>query len=186
MPRRYLYLIRNGHYAREDQGDGSLTELGQRQVQLTAQALHGFPFRNLSYSPHQQVRETATIFAQRFQIPSQETELLRQYDEQMKFGTLSRSMLMNAHAVQQQQLEAAVQHFIVPPPDEDWQEIIVCHANIIRDLICRALGVNPATWAHMLINHCGISCLSVDEQGTVELLSYNDVNHLPDNLHTES
>jgi serine/threonine-protein phosphatase PGAM5 len=187
MPRRYLYLIRNGHYAREDEGDGSLTEFGKRQVQLTTQALQGFPFRAIHYSPHQQVRETALAFAQAFQISDYETELLRQYNEQLKFGTLSRSMLMTAHTVQQQQLDAAVLQFITPPDsDQDWQEIIVCHANIIRDLICKALGVNPSTWAHMLINHCGISCLSVDEQATVELLSYNDVNHLPNSLHTES
>lgn len=191
MARRFLYLIRNGHHARQDDGEGPLTEIGQRQVAITIQALRGFPFAALYYSPHLQVRQTAFAFAQSFGLDAQNTDLLRQYDDQTKFSTLTRNMLMSALQAQRDQIENAHAAFVVPPPGNlDEHILLVCHANIIRDLICRALNVNPASWAHMLINHCGISCLSVaavpDGGAHVELLSYNDVNHLPDSLQTEN
>ncbi|MCS6836316.1 MAG: histidine phosphatase family protein [Anaerolineae bacterium] len=190
MTKRFLYLIRNGHYARHDGGEGPLTEIGQRQVSVTIQALRGFPFMALYHSPHLQVEQTALAFAQAFGLDARSTDLLRQYDDQIKFSTLTRNMLMNALQAQHDQIENAYETFVVPPCDSDEHIILVCHANIIRDLICRALNVNPSSWAHMLINHCGISCLSVeavpDGRTRVELLSYNDVNHLPDSLHTEN
>jgi serine/threonine-protein phosphatase PGAM5 len=191
MAKRFLYLIRNGHHARRDDGEGPLTEIGQRQVAITIQALRGFPFAALYYSPHLQVEQTALAFAQAFKLPAQPTELLRQYDDQTKFSTLTRNMLMSALQAQHDQIESAHAAFVVPPLVEmDEHVVLICHANIIRDLICRALNVSPSSWAHMLINHCGISCLSVEALPNggahVELLSYNDVNHLPDSLQTEN
>jgi len=186
MAKRFLYLIRNGHHARQDDGEGPLTAIGQRQVAITVQALRGFPFEALYYSPHLQVEQTAQAFAQAFNLEAQQTNLLRQYDDQTKFSTLTRNMLMSAFQAQHDQIEDAHATFVVSPSGEAEQHILlVCHANIIRDLICRALNVSPASWAHMLINHCGISCLSI-EADHVELLSYNDVNHLPDSLQTEN
>lgn len=187
MPKRYLYLIRNAQYAREEESqEGTLTLEGTEQRLRTAHAIAHLPVRAIHCSPYKQVRQTAHILAQAFGISPSETPLLRQYDTfTMNDGTLTRAQLLQAADSQHQQLEAATVVFIQPPPShDDLHEVIVCHANIIRDMICRALGVNPASWAHMVIHNCGISCLAIDEAGNVELLSYNDVNHLPDHLQT--
>lgn len=188
MAKRYLYLIRNGDYEREDSDslEGGLSDIGIRQAQHTASALSYVGLSVIHASPYRQVRETAQIIANVKQTPISETPLLRQYDTfAMKDGTLTRAQFLNAADSQKQQLQAASVVFIQPPHDSlDIHEAIVCHANIMRDLICLALGVNPASWAHMVINNCGISCLTIDLSGAVELLTYNDVNHLPDGLHT--
>ncbi len=187
MQKRYLYLIRNAQYEREgDTQEGNLTAGGEEQRLRTARALRHLPIQTVHCSSYYQVRQTAQSLADAFGIPVQETPLLRQYDTfAMSDGTLSRAQLMHAADSQQQQLEAASVVFIQPPPAyDDIHEAIVCHANILRDLICGALGVSSSSWAHMVINNCGISCLAIDVTLNVELLTYNDVNHLPDVLHT--
>jgi broad specificity phosphatase PhoE len=188
MPKRYLYLIRNAQYKRaENSTEGTLTDAGERQAQISANALAHLPIQSIHCSPYEQVRQTAQYFADVCQVKSIETGLLRQYDSfAMEDGTLTRKQFLSALENQQQQLGAAFVVFVQPPPAKtDYHEIVVCHANIIRDLICKGINVNPATWAHIVINHCGISTLSIDDHNTVELLTYNETNHLPDSLKTE-
>lgn len=192
MAKRHLFLIRNGQYVRDETtGAGPLTPLGREQARLTAQAMRDLSIDALDCSPYQQVLETTDIFSAGLQLDAHQNHLLRQYDsiQDMKQRTLTRAMLFAAHEDQRKQLQAAYEVYFQPPaPDApaDQSQIIVCHANIIRDLICYALGVNPASWAHMVINHCGISVTSIDANGELELVAYNDTNHLPDDFITEA
>ncbi|KAG7394996.1 hypothetical protein PHYBOEH_004398 [Phytophthora boehmeriae] len=57
--------------------------------------------------------------------------------------------------------------------------IVVCHANIIRWFVCKALGVDPdGTWGRMRYNHCGITALEIDSVGNVQLAYMNQTGHL--------
>ncbi|KAL3673026.1 hypothetical protein V7S43_002323 [Phytophthora oleae] len=62
---------------------------------------------------------------------------------------------------------------------KDRFRVIVCHANIIRWFVCKALGVDPdGTWGRMRYNHCGITAMEVDSVGNVQLTYMNQTGHL--------
>lgn len=190
MIKRYLYLIRNAQYNPEGDNGGSLTDVGLKQATLTTQALRHVPVHAIYTAPYRQATETAKIIAiLNRKIPIQEMDVLRQYKViDMMQDTLTRKMLMeNSGDEPKQQLEAAYAMFFrLPDMQSHSHELIICHANIIRDLICRAMNIKPESWAHMVIHNCGISVISIDEAGEIDLAAYNDVAHLPDRLQTET
>jgi serine/threonine-protein phosphatase PGAM5 len=69
------------------------------------------------------------------------------------------------------------------PSKRDRIELVVCHGNLIRFLMTRALGVNPSVWARFVSNHCGITRMLVREHG-YRCVSYNETTHLPVGLVT--
>lgn len=192
MAARILYLIRNGQYDRDtrslEEAGGPLTEAGRDQAGRTALALRDLPIRAIYCSPYRQSQETAAFFAEALpQALLEESNLLRQYDTMQDVdSTFHPDILARALAFKKRHLARAYEHFfLLPDEDANLHEVIVCHANIIRDLICRAIGVQPETWAHMIINHCGISCMRITAEAAPELVVYNDVSHLPDSLRTD-
>ena len=40
-------------------------------------------------------------------------------------------------------------------------------------------------WSHMLINNCAINIISIESATDMQLIAFNDVRHLPENLRTE-
>jgi hypothetical protein len=69
----------------------------------------------------------------------------------------------------------------------DRYRVVVCHANIIRWFICRALGVEPdGTWGRMRYSHCGVTSLEIDSVGNVQVAFVNQTGHLPTALITEN
>lgn len=70
---------------------------------------------------------------------------------------------------------------------DDRYRIVVCHANIIRWFVCKALGVDPdGTWGRMRYNHCGISAFEIDSVGNVQLAYVNQTGHLDTTMLTEN
>lgn len=69
---------------------------------------------------------------------------------------------------------------------DDRYRIVVCHANIIRWFVCKALGVDPdGTWGRMRYNHCGITALEIDSVGNVQLAYMNETGHLDTTMLSE-
>ncbi len=191
---RVIYLIRNGQYDRDaldpvDELSAPLTDIGRQQAQLTGRALSHLPIRYALFSPYQQMFETMELItAPLGDIERQETHLLRQYDSlsQVPGSTLHPDIVRHLAASQKRQLEDAFTTFFSPVEAPiELHGLLICHANIIRDLICRAIGVSPESWAHMMINHCGISTVAILEDSSAELVGFNDVKHLPEELRTE-
>ncbi|GLE07088.1 hypothetical protein PINS_up016957 [Pythium insidiosum] len=61
----------------------------------------------------------------------------------------------------------------------DRYRVVVCHANIIRWFVCKALGVDPeGTWGRMRYNHCAVTAMEVDSVGNVQLAFLNQTAHL--------
>lgn len=56
--------------------------------------------------------------------------------------------------------------------------ILVCHMNVIRYFVCRALQLPPETWLRMRGNNCGITEIIIQPSGQVSLGSFADVGHL--------
>merc|ERR1719414_1318933 len=56
--------------------------------------------------------------------------------------------------------------------------IIVCHMNVIRYFVARALQLPPEAWLRMRGNNCGITEIIVLPTGQVTLGTFADTGHL--------
>jgi serine/threonine-protein phosphatase PGAM5 len=57
--------------------------------------------------------------------------------------------------------------------------VLVCHGNVIRYLVCRALGVDTKAWGSMGIRHASITEVFVRADGAVRLVTYGDAGFQP-------
>ncbi|KAG8291855.1 hypothetical protein J6590_051761 [Homalodisca vitripennis] len=84
-------------------------------------------------------------------------------------------------------IEAAFRRYIHradPEQKGDSYEIIVCHGNVIRYFICRALQVPVDAWMRIGIHHASITGIAILPNGRVVLSTINDSGHLPVKLVT--
>lgn len=74
-----------------------------------------------------------------------------------------------------------------PPPETQHEfEIIVCHANVIRYIMCRALQLPPEAWLRFCPFNCSLTYLTVRPTGTVSCRMVGDIGHLPYSMSTFS
>ena len=65
-------------------------------------------------------------------------------------------------------------------------EIIVCHANVIRYFMCRALQLPPEVWLRYCPFNCSITYIMIRPTGTVTCRMMGDIGHLPYDMATFS
>ncbi|XP_060699892.1 serine/threonine-protein phosphatase PGAM5, mitochondrial isoform X3 [Hemiscyllium ocellatum] len=63
--------------------------------------------------------------------------------------------------------------------ENDSYEIIVCHANVIRYFVCRALQFPPEGWLRMCLNNGSITWLTIRPNGRVALRTLGDTGFMP-------
>ena len=85
-----------------------------------------------------------------------------------------------------EQAKAAWQKYFIPARGKDQNDIIVCHGNIMRYFVMRALMVPTEAWGNTNLYNCGISEIVIENDGRVMLLSHNDNGHLPPEMKTLS
>jgi serine/threonine-protein phosphatase PGAM5 len=64
-------------------------------------------------------------------------------------------------------------------PESHEFEIIVCHANVIRDFLCRALQLPPEAWLRFCNLNCSLTYLTIRPTGSVSCRMFGDIGHLP-------
>ena len=57
-------------------------------------------------------------------------------------------------------------------------EVVVCHMNVIRYFVARALQLPPETWLRMRGDNCGITEIIVTPKGQASLGRFADTGHL--------
>jgi broad specificity phosphatase PhoE len=191
MAERTIYLVRHGQYSADkpsvDELGNGLSELGRQQAALTGQRLSALPITSITHSGLRRAQETAEIIAEWFpRLRVQSSALLREctpcvpvgYEE--KFAKYSPDMI----ARDTQQAQAALDAFFRPAVEGNHHDVLVCHGNIIRYFVLRALRAPVELWANTDVYNCGISEISVKPDGSVLLISHNDTGHLPYELRT--
>ncbi|KAL1467007.1 hypothetical protein MTO96_005873 [Rhipicephalus appendiculatus] len=184
---RYLYLIRHGDFNLYEHSDSArtLTALGRRQANLTGSRLQqlGIPFCQLTHSTMTRAAETAEIIHQHLpHLPLYQCELIREGEPippEPQYGIWKpQSKFLTDGA----RIEAGFRKFFhraLPHQKQDSHEIIVCHANVIRYCICRALQIHPEAWSRMSLGNCSISVVKIAPTGRVTLRALGDQGHLP-------
>jgi len=66
-----------------------------------------------------------------------------------------------------------------PDQQDDSFDIIVCHANVIRYFICRALQFPPEAWLRLGLANCSVTLLSIEANGRVVCEMMGDHGHMP-------
>ncbi|CAB4070429.1 RARS [Lepeophtheirus salmonis] len=166
---RYLLLVRHGQY---DFSNGKLTPKGWEQAFATARRLKEL---NL---PLQVVVAL---------LPT--NELLREGAPYPDIPKRSSWKPPLSYHVDGARIEAAFRNYFHRAPPEqkkDSYEIIVCHANVIRYFVCRALQLPPEAWLRLSLKHASLSIICIRPDGRISLRALGDSGHLPPNLLTDS
>lgn len=70
-------------------------------------------------------------------------------------------------------------HHYLGPSRTAATQIYVCHANVIRYFLLRALQLDERAWLRLSVAHASIVWISVDHDGYVSCRLVGDAGHLP-------
>ena len=187
---RTVILVRHGHYV-PDPKDSSpgpgLSPLGIAQAKLAAARLAGLPgtFDAFRASPMTRAHETAKVIAA--ELPGVSLEIAPELAECTP-STRRKEVIADDKpedlAACAAKLDALFEKWFVPARGSERREILVCHGNVIRSLVTRALGVDPEAWLEMSVAHASLTQIRVEADGRFKVISIGDIGHVPPNLQT--
>ena len=191
---RTIYLIRHGDYNHEDERDPDvgreLISLGIAQARLVASRLKSLPVKinSLISSTMTRARQTAMIINSEFpELELQQYRLIRECTPPTWRKDIMEREVPEELKDCTDSLEAAFNKFFIPSPDdEDRIDVIVCHGNVIRYFVTKVLKVNTMAWLQMTIGNCSLTIIRTMPNGSMRLVAFNDVGHLPPNMQTET
>ncbi|ETN78523.1 hypothetical protein RB195_020349 [Necator americanus] len=182
---RNIILIRHGQYHLD--GDRkNLTPLGREQAAFLGKRLaeSGMKFDSLVMSTMPRATETAEIILEH--MPTLKRSTCSLIEEGPPYPPVPPvdhwKPQYSEFFAEGARIESAFRrhiHRAPPSQKEDSYEIFVCHANVIRYFICRALQFPPEGWLRMSLGNCSISWLVIRPSGRVSLRSLGDIGHLP-------
>lgn len=184
----YIYLIRHGWYDAADPRDPrvgkALDDLGRRQAKLTGARLAGLPNRpdRLISSTFTRAAQTADIIAKSLHMPVvRDSEVCECAAPNDRWPSRSPADAETC----QVRLERAYARYVRPADsDRDERDVIVCHANVIRWLVTKSLGLPTARWPNYEVGNASITVLVVRPDGGTRLAAFSDTGHLPPSLQT--
>ncbi|XP_018413114.1 PREDICTED: serine/threonine-protein phosphatase PGAM5, mitochondrial-like isoform X2 [Nanorana parkeri] len=184
---RHIFLIRHSQYKLDGKTDEErvLTSLGREQAELTGQRLAslGFKYIHIVHSSMTRAKETTEIISKYLPaVKKSSSDLLREGAPIRPDPPVCHWKPDVEYYEDGARIEAAFRNFIHradPKQEEDSYEIIVCHANVIRYIVCRALQLPPEAWLRMSLNNGSISHLVIRPSGNVSLRMLGDSGFIP-------
>ena len=177
MGSRTLILLRHGQY---EPDSGSLTPLGREQARVAAKYLRDFHFDAIWASTLTRARETADIVTDHVGGRVRTTRILKE-----GMYTKIEGYLVPASERREDRARADAAYVkFFRKSRTDRTELLVCHGNLIRYLVCRALKAPINKWMRMNTHHCGLTRIVIRDTGAVRVVSYNETAHLPRKLVT--
>ncbi|XP_070076596.1 serine/threonine-protein phosphatase PGAM5, mitochondrial isoform X1 [Equus przewalskii] len=185
---RHIFLIRHSQYHVDAslEKDRTLTPLGREQAELTGLRLAslGLKFNKIVHSSMTRAVETTDIISKHLPgVCKVSTDLLREGAPIEPDPPVSH---WKPEAVQYYEdgarIEAAFRNYIHradAKQQEDSYEIFICHANVIRYIVCRALQFPPEGWLRLSLNNGSITHLVVRPDGRVALRTLGDTGFMP-------
>jgi serine/threonine-protein phosphatase PGAM5 len=187
---RTVVLVRHGHYVPDPAADArlgpGLSPLGQAQAHLAGARLAAQSrFDGLYVSPLQRARDSAAAMDSDF--PSRRFEVVEDLAEctpPVRGTPAATPEEKQAQADCKAQLDKAFARFLKPAGGSDHADMLVCHGNVIRYLVTRALDVDPAAWLGMSVGHASMTTIRVEPDGKLRVIAVGDVGHVPPTLRT--
>ncbi|XP_046964040.1 serine/threonine-protein phosphatase Pgam5, mitochondrial isoform X2 [Vanessa cardui] len=184
---RHLFLIRHGQYNIEGATDKErvLTELGRQQADLTGQRLAKLDIKwdLLVRSTMTRAQETAMIIAKHLpkDLEVKDCQLIEEGAPIPPEPPVGHWRPEPKFFQDGARIEAAFRrYFHRAPPEQthDSYTLLVCHANVIRFFVCKALQFPPEGWLRISLNHGSITWLSILPNGNVVLRGLSDTGHM--------
>lgn len=185
---RHIILIRHGQYHMESNDDAErrLTPLGCKQAKLTGIRLKelGLNYTNIVESTMTRAKETSAIIQEYISnVPVKSTDLLRE-GAPIKPEPMHPSWQPSEKSffTEGARIEAAFRKFIHRAnvdQKEDSVDVVVCHANVIRYIVCRALQFPPEGWLRMNLRHGSITWITIRPNGKVSVRCIGEAGHMP-------
>ncbi|RVE53996.1 hypothetical protein evm_001399 [Chilo suppressalis] len=185
---RHLFLIRHGQYNLDGGTDKEriLTELGRQQADLTGQRLACLDIKwdLIVRSTMTRAQETAKLIAKHLDkdIEVKDCQMLEEgapippEPPTGHWRPEPRQFFQDGARI-----EAAFRrYFHRAPPDQtkDSYTLLVCHANVIRFFVCKALQFPPEGWLRISLNHGSITWISILPNGNVVLRGLGETGHM--------
>lgn len=186
MAIKTVLLLRHGQYKKEPVEQ--LTPLGRKQAALAGKRLKAFKISKMHFSTMPRARETAEIVKKHMEYEKRAlgTDILHECvpgfpkKKRKKSGHTDLKKL----AKDKRQADRAFKQ-IFTFSKRNSTELVVCHGNIIRYFICKALGINTELWLSMDIKQCGISSIQLNSKTReMKVMAHNDLGHIP--LHKQT
>jgi len=128
-------------------------------------------------------RETAAVMHETLtSIPIQQTSLLSECTPPMADANVAKERVSKEAAECEKQLDEAFKQFFIPATGTARGDVLVCHGNVIRYFVMKALGVETGMWIRMSVAHASLTVIQITPKGAFRVLSVGDVGHLPPNL----
>ena len=190
---RSIVLVRHGNYAADASIDEKigpgLSPIGVAQAHLAGARLGALPtrFDALHVSPMQRARDTAAVIGEDLpgQVFTVDDDLHECTPPTRRAAVMAREKPGDLAACQAQ-LDRVFARYFVPAKGASHAELFVCHGNVIRYLVTRALGVDRQAWLEMSVGHASITTIRIKADGTMQVIAVGDVGHIPPNLQTGS
>ncbi|KAH3891287.1 serine/threonine-protein phosphatase PGAM5, mitochondrial-like isoform X2 [Dreissena polymorpha] len=184
---RHIIMIRHGQYFDTEKldKDRKLTELGREQANMVGKRLAelNYPYTQLICSTMTRARETADIIHKHLpDLERKETDLLREgapIPPEPPSGNWKPEAEFYSDGAR---IEAAFRKFFYRAGADqvnDSYEIMVCHANVIRYFVCRALQFPPEAWLRISLNHASITWVYIRPNGRVGIRTLGEAGFMP-------
>lgn len=189
---RTLYLIRHGQYDHDDQRDPevgkALVPLGVTQARLLSARLQGMPvrFSALHSSTMTRARETARVIGDDLGLEVKTSRSLRECTPPTWRQDIMEEETEEELTACEEQIDAAFSEYFTPAAGSARHELIIGHGNVIRSFVTRALEVDPKSWLGMSIANCSLTIIHIHADGSMKVITYSDVGHIPPNLQTRT
>nr|XP_019532781.1 serine/threonine-protein phosphatase Pgam5, mitochondrial-like isoform X2 [Aedes albopictus] len=185
---RHLILVRHGQYNMDGRSDLEryLTEKGRKQAAISGERLKdlGIEFDKIVRSTMTRAQETAKIMS-----ASLPAELKLCDDSLLEEGAPVPPEPPVGHWRPEAsffedgaRIEAAFRkyfHRADADQKQDSYTLIVCHANVIRYFVCRALQLPPEAWLRISLGHASLTWVSILDDGRVTLRTLGETGHMP-------
>ena len=191
---RHLILIRHGQYNLDGKTDDEryLTPLGCEQAKSTGERIANLnlPLTSIVSSTMTRAQETANLI--RPFLPSDLKSLPNDaiLCEGAPFppvpsGSWKPEMYYYTDG---SRIEAAFRkyfHRAEKEQKDDSFEVIVCHANVIRYFVCRALQLPPEAWLRISLKHGSMTWITIRPDGRTSIRALGESGYMqPDKLTT--
>ncbi|XP_072271794.1 serine/threonine-protein phosphatase PGAM5, mitochondrial-like isoform X2 [Pyxicephalus adspersus] len=184
---RHIFLVRHGQYNVDGDADSErvLTPLGRDQANLTGQRLAnlGYKYNHITNSTMTRAKETSEIIGKHLEgVEQTSSDLLREGAPIRPDPPSDQWMPDVVYFNDGPRIESAFRNYIHRADyeqKEDTYEIIVCHDNVIRYIVCRALQLPPEAWLRMDLHHGSITELVIHHNGNVSLKTLGDAGYMP-------
>lgn len=182
---RHIILVRHGQYVHgKTDEDRILTALGKEQADLTGQRLKSLNISSIYESTMTRAKETSSIIQKHFpEVEVHASDLLREGAPIPPIPSHSAWKPTDAEFFAEgARIEAAFRKFIhraEPEQEERSMELFVCHGNVIRYIVCRALQFPPEAWLRLSLANGSITWLRISPSGSVSLRLLGGAGHLP-------